>query len=61
MPTLGELALMQRGVVAEISEFLGSNSPAERRFAAVNKNVLYLANLIKTRDGKNKSNLTESP
>lgn len=52
---------MQRGVVAEISEFLGSNSPAERRFAAVNKNVLYLANLIKTRDGKNKSNLTESP
>jgi hypothetical protein len=53
MPTVGELLLMQKGVVAELTELLGINSPAERRFTAVNKSTFYLSTLIRQRAGKN--------
>jgi hypothetical protein len=49
MPTVGELLLLQKSVVSEITEFLGIGSPAEKRFSVANRSVHYLTKIIATK------------
>ena len=49
MPTIGETMLLQRKPVALIADFLGFESPAERRFIMVNRATYYIMMINKAR------------
>lgn len=57
MPSPGETLLLQKAITVRIAEYLGMESPSEKRFMLVNRSTFFLLSIIKVRNQHERSYL----